>query len=182
MLWQVEVTVELENRCMAGQREGARNHRWVLLAGVGSRLLTLVRGTDSTLLAGEGRCRAVVNLVQGELGEDGSLQVFLLSLSLAGVDVHSVLHLGLPSQPQPSQPQQQLSQYARQCRHHCQDKINCLHPCCKSGVIDAPKKSTTSFIDGIQSMSSAYKNKFPLDRYDTGENIANDDALQYHDE
>ena len=93
---------------------------------------------------------------------DDRLEVFLISLTISGVDTRSVLHLNLPgvvSTPAHVSNPRFLSQFRRLCKHSCADKQNCAHSCCKEGV--TPKKqSSAGFMDNINQMRSTFKDKF----------------------
>ena len=90
------------------------------------------------------------------------LEVSLISLTISGLDVSSVLVLHLPGVKQPpahlARHPPSLFQFRRECKHSCVDKLVCAHICCKDGVTQRNKPG--SFMDNITSMRSAFKDKF----------------------
>ena len=160
---QVDILVSMVNKEMVKKRSEIEHdqHRWMVLVGNGNnKMVAIYRGCDTHLVSGHSVFQRSLKLPM-EHWED-RLEVSLISLTISGVDVNSVLHLHLPGTKQPPafmfRHPPSLSQFRRKCKHACVDKHACGHICCKDGV--APKSQAGSFMDNITHMRSAFRDKF----------------------
>ena len=160
---QVDILVSMANKEVVKKRSEFEHdqHRWMVLVGNGNnKVLALYRGCDTHLVSGHSVFQRSLKLPMDQW--EDRLEVSLISLTISGVDVSSVLVLHLPGAKQPpahlARHPPSLFQFRRECKHSCVDKLVCAHICCKDGVTQ--RNQAGSFMDNITRMRSAFKDKF----------------------
>ena len=140
------ISVSRVNRDKTPRDQVPGQHRWVLVIGAGNSVISVTRGTDALLMS-EDFTKHINIKRQG--WEEDQLEVSILSVSVAGVDktVNVTIDKPVDTTQRPKQTLDHksfLSQFRRECRHSCEDKLLCRHDCCKVPSYSGDKRGNTT--------------------------------------